>query len=91
MTTYLVAVHLLVEAGPEPRAAIDAALHDILRDAMRQNAGGQSPLVDWAVAGEDLASSIIPVTLSASYAPDTTPFPTWPAACSRRRARGGSS
>lgn len=91
MTTYLVAVHLLVDAGPEPRAAIEAALHGILSDAMRQNAGGQFPLVDWAVAGEDLASSIIPVALPASYAPDTTPFPAWPAACSRRRGRGSSS
>ncbi|OYX09138.1 MAG: hypothetical protein B7Z15_14525 [Rhizobiales bacterium 32-66-8] len=91
MTTYLVAVHLLVEAGPEPRAAIDAALHDILSDAMRQNAGGRSPLVDWAVAGEDLASSIIPVALPAPFAPDTTLFPAWPAACSRRRGRGSST
>ncbi|WP_454659133.1 hypothetical protein [Bosea beijingensis] len=91
MTTYLVAVHLLVDAGPEPRAAIEAALHRILSDAMGQNAGGQSPLADWAVAGEDLASSIIPVALPASYAPDTTPFPEWPAACSRRRGRGSST
>ncbi|WP_371349272.1 hypothetical protein [Ancylobacter sp. IITR112] len=91
MTTYLVAVHLLVEAGPEPRVAIDAALHDILSDAMRQNAGGRSPLVDWAIAGEDLASSITPVVLPASYAPDTSPFPAWPAGCSRSRARRSSS
>ncbi|OZA81805.1 MAG: hypothetical protein B7X76_07995 [Azorhizobium sp. 39-67-5] len=91
MTTYLVAVHLLVEAGPEPRAEIDTALHGILSDAMRQDAGGQSPLVDWAIAGEDLASSITPVVLPASYAPDTSPFPAWPAACSRRRGRGSSS
>lgn len=91
MTTYLVAVHLLVEAGPESRAAIDTALHDILSDAMRQNAGEQSPLVDWVVADKDLASSIAPVALPASYAPDTTPFPAWPAACLRRRARGSSS
>ena len=79
MTTYLVAVHLLVEAGPEPRAEICAALHGILSDAMQQN------------AGDDLASSIAPVALPASYAPDTTPFPAWPAACSRRRAQGSSS
>jgi len=91
MTTYLVAVHLLVEAGPEPRAAIDAALHGILSGATRQNAGGQSPLVDGAVSGEDLASSISPVALPASYAPDISPFPAWPAACLRHRARGSSS
>lgn len=91
MTTYLVAVHLLVDAGPEPRAAIEAALHGILSDAMRQNAGGQSPLLDWAVAGEDLASSIIPVMLPASYAPDTSPFPAWPAGCLLSHARRSSS
>ena len=78
MTTYLVAVHLLVEAGPEPRAEICAALHGILSDAMQQN------------AGDDLASSIAPVALPASYAPDTTPLPAWPAAYSRRRARESS-
>ncbi len=91
MTTYLVAVHLLVEAGPEPHAAIDAAFHDILSDAMRLNAGGRSPLVDWAIAGDDLASSITPVMLPASYAPDTSPFPAWPAGCLLSHARRSSS
>lgn len=91
MTTYLVAVHLLVEAGLEPHATIDAALHDVLSDAMRQNAGGGSPLVDWAITGEDLASSITPVVLPASYAPDISPFPVWPAGCSRSHGRRSSS
>ena len=79
MKTYLVAVHLLVEAGPQPRAAIHAALHDLLGEAMRQKAGPRSILIDWAVAGDDLAASIAPVDLSTAYSPDETPFPEWPA------------
>ena len=59
MRTYLVAVHLLVEAGPQPRAAIDAALHNLLSEGMRQNAGPRSMLIDWAVAGDDLAASML--------------------------------
>ncbi len=83
MTTYLVAVHLLVEAGPQPRAAIDAALHDLLSEGMRQNYGPGTMLIDWAVAGEDLAASITVVDLPAAYIPDETPFPAWPASGSR--------
>lgn len=79
MKTYLVAVHLLVEAGPQPRAVIDAALHDLLSEGMRQNAGPRSMLIDWAVAGDDLAASIAPVDLPTAYSPDETPFPEWPA------------
>ncbi|MCG8273927.1 hypothetical protein MIC97_20805 [Aquamicrobium sp. NLF2-7] len=80
MTTYLVAVHLLLEVGPEPRPAINAALNEILSEAMRQNGGAQSPLIDWAVAGEDLAASIVSVDVSPTYEPDVTAFPDWPAA-----------
>lgn len=83
MTTYLVAVHLLVEAGPEARVAMDAALHDILSVRLRHNAGLGSALIDWAVAGEDLDASITPVDLAPAYVPDETPFPDWPP----RRAR----
>ena len=78
MKTYLVAVHLLVEAGPQPRVAINAALHNLLSEGMRQNAGPRSMLIDWAVAGDDLAASIAPVDLPATYRPDETPFPEWP-------------
>lgn len=78
MKAYLVAVHLLVEAGPQPRVAIDAVLHDFLSEGMRQNAGPRSRLIDWAVAGDDLAASIAPVDLPAAYRPDETPFPEWP-------------
>ncbi|BCH19552.1 hypothetical protein [Mesorhizobium sp. L-2-11] len=86
MTTYLVAVHLLVEAGPDPRPVVDTALQDILSDATRLNRGPRSNLIDWAVAGEDLAASIAPVELPSGYTPDETPFPDWP----RQRGLGAS-
>lgn len=77
MTTYLVAVHLLMEAGPEPRHAITGALHDILSDRLRQNGHPDCPLIDWAVSGDDLAASMSPVDLPDGYVPDQTPFPSW--------------
>ena len=79
MTTYIVAVHLVVEAGAtDPRAEIAAQLDTILGGNMRQSLGAPSPLLDWAVAGDDLAGSIAPVMLPAGYRPDESPFPGWP-------------
>ena len=79
MTTYIVAVHLVVEAGAaNPRAEIAAQLDTILGGNMRQSLGAPSPLLDWAVAGDDLAGSIAPVMLPAGYRSDESPFPGWP-------------
>jgi hypothetical protein len=35
-------------------------------------------LIDWAVAGDDIASSIAQVPHLDDYAPDGTAFPLWP-------------
>jgi hypothetical protein len=73
MTIYLVAVHLLIDIGEaNPRAGIAAALDKILSGA------DSAALVDWAVAGVDLADSMAPVKLPAGYRPGEFCFPAWP-------------
>lgn len=78
MTTYLVAVHLLVEANGSPETEVADALHGILTEDMREYAGAHAYLIDWAVAGEDIAGSIVPVAIAGDYRPDETAFPLWP-------------
>ena len=78
MTTYLVAVHLLIEANNSLHAEVADALHGILTEDMRKYAGAHSALIDWAVAGDDIAASIIPVAIAGDYEPDETAFPLWP-------------
>ena len=78
MTTYLVAVHLLVEANGSPEAEVADALHGILTQDMRKYAGAHSSLIVWAVAGDDIAGSIVPVAVAGDYLPDATAFPAWP-------------
>lgn len=79
MTTYIVAVHLIVEVdATNPRADIAMQLDNLLTPAIRQNAGSPAPLVDWAVAGSDLADSMAPVSLPGDYQPDISDFPCWP-------------
>lgn len=77
MTTYLVAVHILVDTqAASPRSAVAAALESHLdRCALAVPAAGT--IVDWAVAGEDLAASMAPVVIPADYMPGATPFPEW--------------
>ncbi len=77
MTTYLVAVHILVDThAPSPRSAVAAALENQFdRCAAAVPAAGT--IVDWAVAGEDLAVSMAPVVIPADYTPGATPFPEW--------------
>ena len=84
--TYLVAVHLLVDTtGANPRSDVIAAL-----DAHLDHPLGQVPaagtIVDWAVAGEDLAGSMTPTIIPPDYAAGITPFPDWPSAQQRRAA-----
>jgi len=45
---------------------------------MRIYAGRRSALIDWAIVGDDIASSIAQTTLLDEYAPDRTAFPHWP-------------
>jgi hypothetical protein len=73
MTTYIVAVHLLIESGEaNPGAGVAAALDSILPDV------GSAALVDWAVAGIDLADSMAAVSVPPNYRPGQTCFPSWP-------------
>ncbi|WP_420408026.1 hypothetical protein [Hoeflea sp.] len=78
MSTFIVAIHLIVDTnGPNPRADIAAALEAQLdRTADPVPAAGR--ILDWAVAGEDLAASMAPVTIPSDYRPGTTQFPQWP-------------
>ena len=78
MKAYLVAVNLLVHAHHNPESTIADALEGILTPDMRKNAGDDSALVDWAIAGDDIASSIAAVPLQDDYVPDKSPFPLWP-------------
>ena len=77
MKAYLVAVNLLVQATTS-ESAIAEALDGILTPDMRKHAGTNSALIDWAIAGDDIASSIAAVPLPDDYAPDGSAFPLWP-------------
>ncbi len=78
MNAYLVAVNLLVQAHHRPESAIADALNGILTPDMRKHAGANSALIDWVIAGDDIASSIAAVSLPDDYMPDESPFPLWP-------------
>jgi hypothetical protein len=75
MITFLVAVHILVDTqAAGPSSAVAAALENQFdRCAAAVPAAGT--IVDWAVAGEDLAASMAPVVIPADYTPGATPFP----------------
>lgn len=83
MRAYLVAVNLLVHAHHNPESAIAEALDGILTPDMRRHAGDRSALIDWAVAGDDLSSSIAGVSLPDDYTGDESAFPLWPGAAVR--------
>lgn len=78
MSTFLVAIHLVVDTnGPNPCAEITAALEAQL-DRTADPVPAAGSILDWAVAGEDLAASVAPVAIPSDYGPGTTPFPQWP-------------
>ena len=83
MKTYLVAVNLLVQAHHRPERAIADTLEGILTPDMRKYAGSHSALIDWAIAGDDVASSIAAVSLPDDYLPDESTFPLWPIGTAR--------
>ena len=84
--TYLVAVHLLVDTtGANPRSDVIAALEAHLDHPLRQ-VPASDIIVDWAVAGKDLADLMIPTIIPPDYSAGTTPFPDWPSAQPRRAA-----
>lgn len=72
---YHVAINLLVHAHHHPESTIAYALDGILPPGMRKHAGNDAALVDWAVVGDDVASSIAAVSLPDDDTPDETAFP----------------
>ena len=72
------AVRVSVHAHHNPESAIADALDGILTPDIRKHAGGNSALIDWAVAGDDLSSSIAGVSLPDDYPADESAFPLWP-------------
>lgn len=75
MTTYLVAVHILIDTdAAHPRSAVASALENQL-DHCAAASPTAGTIVDWAVAGEALAASMTPVVVPADYPPGATPFP----------------
>ena len=86
MSTWIVAVHLVIEVDDEnPRAAIAGALDRHL-EPQPALAPSAATILDWAVAGEDLAAAMAPTTLPAGYTAGKTPFPEWPGAQAGQRA-----
>ena len=79
MTTWLVAVHILVTADTtNPRADIAEVLEAHLDESVPSPDQPRAAIVDWAVAGEDLAASMAPAAVPRDYAPGSMPFPQWP-------------
>jgi hypothetical protein len=78
MKAYLVVVNLLVHAHHHPESVVADALDGIFTPDMRKHAGGSSALIDRAVAGDDIASSIAAIPLPDDYTPDESAFPLWP-------------
>jgi hypothetical protein len=78
MNAYLVAVNLLVQAHHRPESAIADPLNGIQTPDMRKHAGNNSALIDWAIAGDDIASSIAGISLPDGYMPDVSAFPLCP-------------
>ena len=78
MKAYLVAVNLLVQVHHRPESAIADALNGTLTPDMRKHAGSNSTLIDWAIAGDDIASSVGGISLPDKYMPDVSAFALWP-------------
>jgi hypothetical protein len=78
MKAYLVAGNLLVQVHHRAESAIVDALNGIPTPDMRKHAGSNSTLIDWAIADDDIVSSIPGVSLPDDYMPDVSAFPLWP-------------
>lgn len=78
MTTWLVAVHILVTADTtNPRADIAETLEVLLDGTASFTGPANVAIIDWAVAGEDLAASMAPAAIPPDYEPGSMPFPQW--------------
>jgi hypothetical protein len=78
MKASLCAVNLLVHAHHHPKSAIADGLGGNLAPDMRKHAGANSALMDRAVSGDDIASSIAAVALPDDCMPDESAFPLSP-------------
>ena len=78
MNPHLISAYLRAEAHEHPQGQVAEALRGVLADETRTYAGTHSALIDWAIAGDDIASSIVRTTLLDNSAPDATGFPHWP-------------
>ena len=78
MKPHLITVYLPVEAHEHPQGQVAEALQGVLTDEMRTYVGTRSALIDGAIAGDDIASSIAQVPLFDDYAHDGTAFSLWP-------------
>jgi hypothetical protein len=83
MKVYHVAVNLLVHAHHHPESAIADVLGGILAPDMRKHAGANSALIDEAISGDDIASSIAAVSLPDDSMPDESASPLWPVGAER--------
>jgi hypothetical protein len=77
MNPHLITAYLLAEAHEHPQGQVAEALQGVLTDEMRTYVGTRSALIDWAIAGDDIASSIALLPLLDDYAHDGTEFPLW--------------
>tara|TARA_R110002020_G_scaffold305735_1_gene521603 strand:+ start:367 stop:618 length:252 start_codon:yes stop_codon:yes gene_type:complete len=79
MTTWLVAVHILVTADTtSPRAHVAEALEAHLDGSSPFPDQANVAIIDWAVAGEDLAASMAPAAIPPDNESGSMPFPQWP-------------
>ncbi|ABQ39911.1 hypothetical protein [Bradyrhizobium sp. BTAi1] len=83
MKAYFCAVNLLVHAHHHPKSAIADGLGGILAPDMRKHAGANSALIDGAVSGDDIASSVAAVSLPGDCMPDESASPLWPVGTER--------
>lgn len=83
MKAYLCAINLLVHAHHHPKSAIADGLGGIFAPEMRKHAGANSALMDGAVSGDDIASSIAAVSLPDDCMPDESASPLWPVGTER--------
>ncbi|MGT2504645.1 hypothetical protein ACVOMS_35135 (plasmid) [Bradyrhizobium guangxiense] len=83
MKAYVCAVNLLVHAHHHPESAIADGLGGILAPDMRKHAGANSALMDGAVSGDNIASSIGAVCLPDDCMPDESASPLLPVGTER--------
>ena len=77
MTTYSVAVHLLLQEQHHPEIAICDAFHGIFAGNMRKHVGDHAAPIDGAITGGDIVSSIAAVSPANDHMPDQPVVSVW--------------